>query len=93
MNSNPVSLPVMNGFILLTESSLDTFILFSFNEYSIYKKYNQVIIALGCSLIGIYFPSDFTQNFKEEDLNKYKKILQDEIKKKAKIKKRIIQYK
>ena len=81
MNSNPVSLPVMNGFILLTESSLDTFILFSFNEYSIYKKYNQVIIALACALIGISYPSDFTQNFKEEDLNKYKNILQEEINK------------
>lgn len=60
---------------------VNTFILFSFNEYSIYKKYNQVIIALACALIGISYPSDFTQNFKEEDLNKYKKILQEEINK------------
>jgi len=67
----------MENYINITNS----FILFSLHEYSIYKKYNQVIIALACALIGISYPSDFTQNFKEEDLNKYKNILQEEINK------------
>ena len=58
---------------------VNTFILFSLNEYSIYKKYNQIIIALTCSLIGISYPSEFSEKFKKEDLIKYKQLIYNEI--------------
>ena len=49
------------------------------NEYSIYKKYNQIIIALTCGLIGISYPSEFSEKFKKEDLIKYKQLIYNEI--------------
>ena len=58
---------------------VNTFILFSLNEYSIYKKYNQIIIALTCGLIGISYPSEFSEKFKKEDLIKYKQLIYNEI--------------
>ena len=56
---------------------VNTYILFSLNEYSLYKKYNQILIALSCSLIGL--SSDYMQNLNENDILKYKNLIQNEI--------------
>ena len=56
----------MENFINITNS----FILFSLHEYSIYKKYNQVIITFACLLIGI---SDFDNGENSEEENKKNK--------------------
>ena len=56
---------------------VNTFILFSLNEYSLYNKYNQIIIALSCSLISL--SNDFIQNLNEDDIIKYKNLIQKEI--------------
>ena len=56
----------MENFINITNS----FILFSLHEYSIYKKYNQVIITFACLLIGI---SDFDNSENSEEENKKNK--------------------
>ena len=56
---------------------VNTFILFSLNEYSLYKKYNQILIALSCSLISL--SNEFMQNLNEDDILKYKNLIQKEI--------------
>ena len=56
----------MENYINITNS----FILFSLHEYSIYKKYNQVIITFACLLIGI---SDFDNGENSEEENKKNK--------------------
>ena len=56
----------MENFINITNS----FILFSLHEYSIYKKYNQVIITFSCLLIKI---SDFDNVENSEEENKKNK--------------------
>ena len=66
----------MKNFINITNS----FILFSLNEFSVYKKYNQFIITFACLLIGI--SSDFDNNeLNEEEKGKNKNLLKDFIKK------------
>ena len=65
----------MKNFINITNS----FILFSLNEFSVYKKYNQFIITFACLLIGI--SSDFDNNeLNEDEKEKNKNLLKEFIK-------------
>ncbi len=54
---------------------VNSFIQFSINEYSIFKKYNQFIITLACLLIGI--SSDFDEEFNEEESQKNRNLLKN----------------
>ena len=49
-------------------NSTNSFIYFSLCEYSIYKKYNQLIITFACLLIGI--SSEYNDDEKQRDLIK-----------------------
>ena len=50
---------------------VNSFIQFSINEYSIFKKYNQFIITLSCLLIGI------SSDFDEEESQKNRNLLKN----------------
>ena len=54
---------------------VNSFIQFSINEYSIFKKYNQFIITLACLLIGI--SSGFEEEFNEEESQKNRNLLKN----------------
>lgn len=54
---------------------VNSFIQFSINEYSIFKKYNQFIITLACLLIGI--SSVFEEEFNEEESQKNRNLLKN----------------
>ena len=58
---------------------VNTFIIFSLSEYTIYNKYNHVIISLVCSIIGILYLNDDNNIIKENDLINYQKIIKEEI--------------
>ena len=54
---------------------VNSFIQFSINEYSIFKKYNQFIITLACLLIG--FSSEFDEECNEEESQKNRNLLKN----------------
>ena len=69
---------------------INTFVIFSLSEYTIYNKYNHVIISLVCSIIGILYLNDDNNIIKENDLINYQKIIKEEILKLNIIKNKII---
>jgi hypothetical protein len=77
---------LMNKYIEM----INTFIIFSLSEYTIYNKYNHVIISLVCSIIGILYLNDDNNKIKENDLINYQKIIKEEILKLNIIKNKII---
>jgi hypothetical protein len=77
---------LMNKYIEM----INTFIIFSLSEYTIYNKYNHVIISLVCSIIGILYLNDDNNIIKENDLINYQKIIKEEILKLNIIKNKII---
>ena len=77
---------LMNKYIEM----INTFIIFSLSEYTIYNNYNHVIISLVCSIIGILYLNDDNNIIKENDLINYQKIIKEEILKLNIIKNKII---
>ena len=58
---------------------INNFVIFSLSEYTIYNKYNHVIISLVCSIIGILYLNDNNNIIKENDLINFQKIIKEEI--------------
>ena len=47
--------PFSKDYIKNYKEIVNTFLIFSLEEYSIYSKYNQIIISLVCLIIGISY--------------------------------------
>ena len=71
--------PFSKDYIKNYKEIVNTFLIFSLEEYSIYSKYNQIIISLVCLIIGISYSNGNNEKLKEKDLLYYQNILKKEI--------------
>jgi hypothetical protein len=71
--------PFSKDYIKNYKEIVNTFLTFSLEEYSIYSKYNQIIISLVCLIIGISYSNGNNEKLKEKDLLYYQNILKKEI--------------
>ena len=71
--------PFSKDYIKNYKEIVNTFFIFSLEEYSIYSKYNQIIISLVCLIIGISYSNGNNEKLKEKDLLYYQNILKKEI--------------
>ena len=69
----------LKNYIKNYKEIVNTFLIFSLEEYSIYSKYNQIIISLVCLIIGISYSNGNNEKLKEKDLLNYQNILKKEI--------------
>ncbi len=71
--------PFSKDYIKNYKEIVNTFLTFSLEEYSIYSKYNQIIISLVCLIIGISYSNGNSEKVKEKDLLYYQNLLKKEI--------------
>jgi hypothetical protein len=71
--------PFSKDYIKNYKEIVNTFLTFSLEEYSIYSKYNQIIISLVCLIIGISYSNGNNEKLKEKELLYYQNLLKKEI--------------